>query len=644
MTDNSKNLQIEKMDDKIEETNNEIKEQLVEEKNEEEKEEIKEEINVEDKNKENYEESMKEKKDEIIEEKKEEDIIQEKIGEIKEEKKEDIKEEKKEVEIKMDNKKIITNFEYKQYIAEEPDVNIIYSEDKNNINFMSLELLISELNDNNLSNTKKNINYIDILYYIVYQKNAIMTLEIFFDIIESLFKSNNIQTGLMMLNTYLVNYYSSEIYPKKDIMEKVINSYKLSNKKTINFKIPFDEDKTIEIEKLIEDIKSGDNEIINSLGGMEYIRDSLEPKETIIPDNTSKTFDIFSWDPTEIARQITIYTQQLYRNIECKELLSGGWTKIDKMEKSPNVSKLILRFNKISKWIMEEILSYDGSKDRAKVIEIFISVADELRKMNNLNDCFAVVTTFNHLSIKRLKRSWSKVSPEAKSIQSELNKLCSILKNFEKIKNEFLEYKKNIKNINSIKEGCIPYLAPYLKDLAFLEEGQKYFNQNKLININKIIIVGRIIKNIKESQMFVYGYKPVYALSILSDPDPLDDDKLTKLSESIEPKFTLDRKTKIKRKTNSDIKIENIKSGLTTVFLENIRNYGKIHLNKMSLKDRIKQIQKNYVPISSIETNLVERSLDISTMSYVSRQASIASMNSMNNNIDDNIIKNEIVE
>ena len=249
MTDNSKNLQIEKMDDKIEETNNEIKEQLVEEKNEEEKEEIKEEINVEDKNKENYEENIEEKKDEIIEEKKEEDIIQEKIGEIKEEKKEDIKEEKKEVEIKMDNKKIITNFEYKQYIAEEPDVNIIYSEDKNNINFMSLELLISELNDNNLSNTKKNINYIDILYYIVYQKNAIMTLEIFFDIIESLFKSNNIQTGLMMLNTYLVNYYSSEIYPKKDIMEKVINLYKLSNKKTINFKIPFDEDKTIEIEK-----------------------------------------------------------------------------------------------------------------------------------------------------------------------------------------------------------------------------------------------------------------------------------------------------------------------------------------------------------------------------------------------------------
>ena len=181
---------------------------------------------------------------------------------------------------------------------------------------------------------------------------------------------------------------------------------------------------------------------------------------------------------------------------------------------------------------MEEILSYDSSKDRAKVIQIFITVAEELRNMHNLNDCFAVITTFNHLSIKRLKRTWKNVSTEAKNIQNDLSKLCSILKNFENIKNEFLEYRNNVKDINSISEGCIPYLAPYLKDLAFLEEGQKYFNEKKLININKMIIVGRIIKNIKESQMFVYGYKPVYSLAILSDPEPLDDDKLTSLSES----------------------------------------------------------------------------------------------------------------
>ena len=110
----------------------------------------------------------------------------------------------------------------------------------------------------------------------------------------------------------------------------------------------------------------------------------MEHQETIIPEKIEKVFDIFNWDPKEIAHQITLYTQYIYREINCQELLSGGWTKKDKIQKSPNVTKLIERFNKITQWIMEEILSYDNSNDRAKIIEIFISVANELKNINNL--------------------------------------------------------------------------------------------------------------------------------------------------------------------------------------------------------------------------------------------------------------------
>ena len=558
-----------------------------------------------------------------------------------------MEEKQKEEEIKNENEnennaeenfKIISNYEYKSSIVEEPDLNIILSENKNNINFMSFELLISLLKDDNLGKTNKNINYNDILIYIVYQKNAIMASEIFFQIIESLLKGGNIETGLILLNTYLVNYYSTEILPSFETIEKVINLYKLSNKEVIIFKIPFDEDKKIELEKLIEYIISGKKKIINSLGGMEFIRRSLVPKETIIPKDTKK-FDIFNWDPIEIARQLTIFTQYLYRNIDCQELLSGRWTKNDKMEKSPNITLLINRFNKISKWIMEEIMSYDYSRDRCKVIEFFISVAEELKNIHNLNDCFAVITTFNHLSIKNLKRTWNKVTDEAKNKLKELSDLCSILKNYENIKKEYLEYRNNIKDINSISEGCIPYLAPYLKDLAFLEEGQKYFNKNKLININKIIIVGKIIQNIKESQMFVYEYKPVYSLAVLSDPDPLDEDKLTSLSESLEPKFNLSHRTKNKRITNSDIMMEKNKSGLTPIFLDFIKYYGNAHYNEMSLKDRIKLIKEQYIPLHLVKSSKqIERSLEDNYIDNSSKASRFLSFS------EDNDSKKDILE
>ena len=556
-----------------------------------------------------------------------------------------MEEKQKEEEVKNENEnennaeenfKIISNYEYKSSIVEEPDLNIILSENKNNINFMSFELLISLLKDDNLGKTNKNINYNDILIYIVYQKNVIMTSEIFFQIIESLLKGGNIETGLILLNTYLVNYYSTEILPSFETIEKVINLYKLSNKEIIVFKIPFDEDKKIELEKLIEYIISGKKQIINSLGGMEFIRRSLVPKETIIPKDTKK-FDIFNWDPIEIARQLTIFTQYLYRNIGCQELLSGRWTKNDKMEKSPNITLLINRFNKISKWIMEEIMSYDYSRDRCKVIEFFISVAEELKNIHNLNDCFAVITTFNHLSVKNLKRTWNKVTDEAKNKLKELSDLCSILKNYENIKKEYLEYRNNIKDINSISEGCIPYLAPYLKDLAFLEEGQKYFNKNKLININKIIIVGKIIQNIKESQMFVYEYKPVYSLAVLSDPDPLDDDKLTSLSESLEPKFNLSHRTKNKRITNSDIMMEKNKSGLTPIFLDFIKYYGNAHYNEMSLKDRIKLIKEQYIPLHLVKSSKqIERSLEDNYIDNSSKASRFLSFSEDNDSKKDN--------
>ena len=518
-------------------------------------------------------------------------------------------------EVKKENKKIITSFEFKSFIDEVLNKNIFYSEDNNNINFISLELLISKINDNNLNETNKNINYKDILLYITYQKNSIMTTEIFLDIINSYMKANNINTAIYLLNSYLLNYYTTEILPSRDIMNTVIGLYKLSNKQKITFHLIYDKDKEIDINKLIEYITAGKKDKINYLGGMETIRQLSDSKESIIPEVTDKIFDIFCWDPVEIARQITIFTQYLYRNIGCQELVSAGWTKSDKMEKAPNISKLIVRFNNISRWIMEEILSYDSSKDRAKVIEIFISVADELRNMHNLNDCFAVITTFNHLCIKRLKRTWEKVNDCTKNKQKELSNLCSILKNFENIKNEFLEYKNSVKDINEVQEGCIPYLAPYLKDLAFLEEGHKYLNENKLINIQKIIFVGKIIKNIKDSQMFVYSYKPVYCLSILSDPEPLGDDELTELSEHLEPRFKLNtKKTKIKRKTKTEIKFEKIKSGLSPLFVEYIKDYSSMISKKMTLSERIKLFQTDFTSINDVRTsNPVIRSLNLSS-------------------------------
>lgn len=505
-------------------------------------------------------------------------------------------EKKEQKEIK--NKKIITTFEYKSYVNELVNENIIYSEDNNNINFISLNLLLSKINDNNLNDSNKNIKYNDILLYIAYQKNVLMTTEIFLNIIESFIADHKIKCSLILLNAYLTNYYT-EIFTQKEILEKVISLYQSTNLKEITFNNEYEDDKTIEISELIKLINYGDGETIKKLSGMESIRISNEPPDSIIPKSlkiTDKHFDIFSWDPIEIARQITIYTQYLYRNIECKELLLAGWTKKDKMTNSPNISYVIERFNSLSRWIMEEILSYDFAKDRSRVVEQFILIAQELKNMNNFNDCFTVVTCFNQLCVKRLRKTWNYVNPEYKTIHQDLSNLCSILKNFEKIKSAYTKYEKNIKKKSDIKEGCIPYLATYLKDLAFLEEAHKYFNDNKLLNIIKINIVGKNIKNIKNSQLFVYSYRPVYALSFLSEPHALDDGTLTSLSEALEPKFRLTTKrTRQKRLTNTENFFNLAKRKLNDSFLKFVEDYSNSFSKTISLEERIDLYNNQFI-------------------------------------------------
>ena len=137
--------------------------------------------------------------------------------------------------------------------------------------------------------------------------------------------------------------------------------------------------------------------------------------------------------------------------------------------------------------------------------------------------------------------------------------------------------------------------------------------------------------------MFVYGYKPVYSLAVLSDPDPLDDDKLTSLSESLEPKFNLPHRTKNKRITNSDLMMEKNKSGLTPIFLDFIKYYGNAHYNEMSLKDRIKLIKEQYIPVHLVKSSKqIERSLEDNYIDNSSKASRFLSFSEDNDSKKDN--------
>jgi hypothetical protein len=65
----------------------------------------------------------------------------------------------------------------------------------------------------------------------------------------------------------------------------------------------------------------------------------------------------FSLAPVEVARQMTLMDEALFHRVRAREFLGGAWTKSDAKVRAPNLTKFIEHTNRISNWVVTEILS-----------------------------------------------------------------------------------------------------------------------------------------------------------------------------------------------------------------------------------------------------------------------------------------------
>ena len=83
--------------------------------------------------------------------------------------------------------------------------------------------------------------------------------------------------------------------------------------------------------------------------------------------------------------------------------------------------------------------------------------------------------------------------------------------------------------------------------------------------------------------------------------------------------------------------MEKNKSGLTPIFLDFIKYYGNAHYNKMSLKDRIKLIKEQYVPLNLVKSSKqIERSLEDNYIDNSSKASRFLSFSEDNDSKKDN--------
>jgi son of sevenless-like protein len=116
--------------------------------------------------------------------------------------------------------------------------------------------------------------------------------------------------------------------------------------------------------------------------------------------------------------------------------------------RAPNLQNMIQHFNEISSWIATAILNEKKLRDRVKVMENIVKIAQHARELNNFHLLTAIISGINGAPVNRLRWTKEKLQKRTKQILESLEDLMSPQK-------AFRNYREALKQADG---ACIPYV------------------------------------------------------------------------------------------------------------------------------------------------------------------------------------------
>ena len=274
---------------------------------------------------------------------------------------------------------------------------------------------------------------------------------------------------------------------------------------------------------------------------------NLGKKNKLKLHNNDGFFDVLDWDKNEIGEKLISTSKNLINKVQRREIYKAIFLKNKKYETSPNVMENIDKFNRLTFFIIQDILSYDFAKDRAKIVEKWVKIADYCRERKDYNDCVAINSALNNYIITGLNKTMNEISKDKKELMKSISRFCRYQGNYKKLREDMDKLDNN--------EFYIPYLGMLLKDLAFFEENSKYIINDILINFEKLENVQLAMCKFFNFQNAKDKINPIIPeeLGFFDNLEDLKESDLEELANKLEPEFTLGaNKKREKRITNID--------------------------------------------------------------------------------------------
>ena len=274
---------------------------------------------------------------------------------------------------------------------------------------------------------------------------------------------------------------------------------------------------------------------------------NLSKKHKLKLHNNDGFFNVLDWDKNDIGEKLIATSKNLINKVQRREIYKAVFLKKKKYETSPNVMENIEKFNRLTFFIIQDILSYDFAKDRAKIIEKWVKIADYCKERKDYNDCVAINSALNNYIITGLDKSLNEIGKDKKELMKTIRTFCRYQGNYKKLREDMAKLDYN--------DFYIPYLGMILKDIAFFEENSKYLINDVLINFEKLENVQLAMSSFFNFQNAKDKLNPIIPeeLGFFDNLEELKETELEEIANKLEPEFKLGvYKKREKRLTNID--------------------------------------------------------------------------------------------
>lgn len=209
----------------------------------------------------------------------------------------------------------------------------------------------------------------------------------------------------------------------------------------------------------------------------------------VVVDPTQK-YTVLDFHAEDLAKQLTLIDAKNFHNIEIPEILS--WGKEQKEELSPNLCIFTEHFNKVSYWCRTHVLSFEKQKDREQVYAKFLKIMKHLRRFNDFNSFFGILSALDCSAVRRL--NWPKHLPESLSEYTALLDSSSSFKAY--------------RDALAVAEPpCIPYLGLILQDVTFVYHGNADELPDGKVNFVKRWQLFNIVDNVRRFKLTSYDFE-----------------------------------------------------------------------------------------------------------------------------------------